>query len=103
MSSEKHLDGVYTATKKNGEIYYRSSITFRRKHISLGSYHNELLAHLAYRVASNIIDENSTVTINDYQPTSVLSFEKWVILINFRDNKIYLGHPIYVRPKFFYY
>ncbi len=100
---EKNLDGVYTAVKKNGETYYRSSLTYRRKHISLGSYHNELLAHLAYRVASGILAEDSALTLADYQPTSVLSFEKWVILMNFRDNGIYLGHPIYVRPKFFYY
>ena len=100
---EKNLDGVYTATKKNGEVYYRSSLTYRRKHISLGSYHNELLAHLAYRVASGILAEGSAVTLEDYQPTNVLSFEKWVILLNFRDNGFYLGHPIYVRPKFFYY
>lgn len=103
MSASKNLDGVYTATKKNGETYYRSSITFRRKHISLGSYHNELLAHLAYRTALGIISEDSKITLNDYKPTNVLSFEKWVVLINFRDNHIYFGHPIYVRPKFFYY
>lgn len=100
---ENNLDGVYQATKKNGETYYRSSLTYRRKHISLGSYHNELLAHLAYRTASSILAKDSEITLSDYQPTSVLSFEKWVILINFRDNGIYLGHPIYVRPKFFYY
>lgn len=100
---DTHLEGVYTATKKNGETYYRSSITFRRKHISLGSYHNELLAHLAYRVALNILADDSTLTLENYRSTSVLSFEKWVILLNFRDNGIYLGTPIYVRPKFFYY
>ncbi len=97
------MNGVYTATKKNGETYYRSSITYKRKHISLGSYHNELLAHLAYRAAAGIISPDSRVTIEDYRDTSVLDFEKWVILINFRDNNIYLGNPIYVRPKFFLY
>ncbi len=100
---EKNLDGVYTAVKKNGEVYYRSSLTYHRKHISLGSYHNELLAHLAYRTACNILSENSPLTLNDYHAKSVLSFDKWVILLNFRDNRIYLGTPIYVRPKFFYY
>ena len=30
-------------------------------------------------------------------------FWKWVILINFRDNGIYFGTPIYARTKFFYY
>ena len=30
--------GVYIARKKNGEIYFRSSITYRNRHISLGSF-----------------------------------------------------------------
>ena len=96
----KHLDGVYKAQKKNGEVYYRSSLTYRRKHISLGSYPNARLAHQAYCTASDILSEQSVITLADYQTTSVLAFEKWVILINFRDNGIYLGHPIYVKPKF---
>lgn len=97
------MEGVYLATKKSGEIYYRSSITYRRKHISLGSYADELSAHLAYLEASHIIADGSTLTFADYQADRLLSFEKWVILLNFRDNGLYLGNPIYVRPKFFYY
>ena len=98
-----HPEGVYEAQKKNGEVYYRSSITYRRKHISLGSYHDEQLAHRAYLTAGEILSNGSTITLSDYQASSVLSFEKWVVLINFRDNGIYLGNPIYVKPKFFYY
>lgn len=30
--------GVFPARKKNGEVYYRASLTYKRKHISLGSY-----------------------------------------------------------------
>ena len=101
--SNPHMEGVYESKLKSGETYYRSSLTFRRKHISLGSYHDPLLAHLAYRTASGIIAQNSKITIADYKPTSSLSFEKWVILINFRDNNIYLGNPIYVYPKYFLY
>lgn len=102
MKEPLHLEGVYIATKKNGETYYRSSITFRRKHISLGSFPDALTAHKAYQMACKIITDLQ-ITIMDYHPSLVLPFEKWVILINFRDNHIYLGHPIYVRPKFFYY
>ena len=98
-----HMEGVYESKLKNGETYYRSSLTFRRKHISLGSYHDPLLAHLAYRTASGIIAPGSDITIDAYKSTSVLPFEKWVILINFRDNNIYLGNPIYVFPKYFLY
>ncbi|MCM1117751.1 MAG: hypothetical protein NC543_00080 [bacterium] len=103
MSETEHMEGVYQATKKNGEAYYRASLTYRRRHISLGSYKDALLAHLAYRTASRLIMNGSTVTLEDYRQTSVLSFEKWVILLNFRDNGIYLGTPIYIRPRFFFY
>lgn len=103
MADTEHMEGVYQATKKNGEIYYRSSLTYRRRHISLGSYDDALLAHLAYRTASRIIAEGSQLTLEDYRSTSVLGFEKWVVLLNFRDNGIYLGTPIYIRPRFFYY
>ncbi len=101
--NEKHLEGVYTAVKKDGTIYYRSSITFRSKHISLGSYELAENAHLAYLCASEILTGTSSLSLADYQASSILSFEKWVVLMNFRDNGIYLGNPIYVRPKFFYY
>lgn len=103
MADTGHMEGVYRTTKKNGETYYRSSITYRRRHISLGSYNDALLAHLAYRSASRLIAEGSSLTLEDYRSTSVLGFEKWVILLNFRDNGIYLGTPIYIRPRFFYY
>ncbi len=102
MKETMHLEGVYTASKKNGETYYRSSITFRRKHISLGSFSDAESAHKAYKTACEIIAD-ANINIIDYDSSKVLPFEKWVILINFRDNRIYLGNPIYVRPKFFYY
>ncbi len=103
MADTEHMEGVYQATRKSGEVYYRSSLTYRRRHISLGSYKDALLAHLAYRTASRLIAPNSALTLEDYRSTSVLSFEKWVVLLNFRDNGIYLGTPIYIRPRFFYY
>ena len=39
--------GVYTATKKDGTLYYRSSITFQNKHISLGSFSSEKLVRMS--------------------------------------------------------
>ena len=51
------LPGVYLATKKDGTVYYRSSITYRSKHISLGSFPTEEDAHCAYRCALKISSE----------------------------------------------
>lgn len=99
---EQQLPGVYTAKRKDGTVYYRASLTYRNKHISLGSFDNPHAAHKAYALAGSLID-NPSVTLNSYDTSSVLSFSKWVSLLNFRDNAIYFSTPIYVRPKFFYY
>lgn len=96
------LPGSFQAKKKDGTIYYRSSITYKNKHISLGSFSTEKEAHAAYLMANTLIDD-TTFTIASYSGESILSFEKWVILVNFRDNNIYFSTPIYVRPKTFYY
>lgn len=96
------LPGSFQALKKDGTIYYRSSITYKNKHISLGSFPTDEEAHTAYIQAGNLIAD-TTLTIDSYSNEYVLSFEKWIILVNFRDNNIYFSTPIYVRPKFFYY
>jgi len=98
-----HLLGVYPAKKKNGETYYRSSITYKNKHISLGSFKQEAFAHQAYQLASTIL-ANHSYQIDSYSSKDhVLSFEKWVVLINFRDNGLYFKTPIYIRHRFFDY
>lgn len=97
-----NLPGTFQATKKDGTIYYRSSITYKSKHISLGSFSTNEEAHIAYIEAGKLLSDSS-LSLDSYTNDSMLSFEKWVVLINFRDNNIYFGTPIYVRPKFFYY
>lgn len=99
---KQQLPGVYSAIRKDGSTFYRASITYRAKHISLGSYDRAEDAHLAYLLAGRLLSDTS-LSINDYQTDSTLSFSKWISLINFRDNGIYFSTPIYIRPKFFYY
>ncbi|MBQ6806510.1 MAG: hypothetical protein IJO97_03660 [Lachnospiraceae bacterium] len=96
------LPGVYTAKKKNGDTYFRASLTYRAKHISLGSYEDANSAHAAYVLGGQILQDSSW-DISHFHSDSILSFEKWVSLINFRDNGLYIANPIYIRPKFFYY
>jgi hypothetical protein len=97
------LPGVYSARKKNGEVYYRSSITYRNKHISLGSYTQETSANMAYLLAGEVLESNSTWTIENYPLDCILTFDKWVALINFRDNGIYFKNPIYLKKRYFFY
>lgn len=99
------LPGVYTTKKKNGDILYRSSITCKGKHISLGSFPTEKKAHLAYKEALYLISEASKALTPEAYPEkeSFLSFEKWVILLNLKENGIYFKTPIYLKHKYFLY
>lgn len=97
------LAGVYFARKKNGEPYYRASITYSGKHISLGSYSTEAKAHKAYKLAGSLLSNSSKREIDNYPSSCLLSFHKWVVLCNVRDNKIYIKNPIYIKRLYFLY
>jgi len=97
-----NIIGVYTAKKKDGSIYYRASITYKNKHISLGSSDDILIASEMYQYA-DLLTKNHQLSIDDYEKSCPLSFDKYVIIINFRDNNIYLSNPIYVRKKYISY
>ena len=99
---KKRLPGVYPQQKKNKEIYYRSSFTYKRKHISLGSYDSMLKAHAAY-LEANMIIKNQNMTLADYSKHRILPHDKWVVLLNFRDSNYYFNTPIYIREKYFEY
>lgn len=94
--------GVYITKKKNGSISYRVSLTYRRKHISLGSFDDYKKACKVYEEGKKIID-STDITLQDYNKKMNLSHDKFVILINFRDNGIYFATPIYVRKQYFEY
>lgn len=96
------LPGAYKATKKDGTVYYRASITYQKKHISLGSFDTEDDASKAYFTAEQLL--NSSLSIEDaFYMTRYLPFEKIVTLCNFRDNKMYIATPIYLRKNYFSY
>ncbi len=103
------LPGVYVANKKNGELYYRSSITYRNKHISLGSFDTEKAAHAVYQSALKILNKKKSIKKSlptaeaFYALRSPISFDKWIMLLNFRDNGIYCRTPIYLQHKYFLY
>lgn len=99
---QKHYEGVFASVRKSGQVYFRASLTYRRKHISLGSFDCAEKAHCAYREGLRLLNP-PRIPLDSYTEDSPLSFEKWVSLINFRDNDIYFGHPIYMGQKLFYY
>lgn len=97
------LPGVFTAVKKDGTLYYRASLTYKTKHISLGSFPKEELAAAAYLEGYQIINESEITIDNFYDNSNVLSYDKVVVLLNFRDNHIYFHNPIYLRKGYFSY
>lgn len=96
------LTGVYLATKKDKTVYYRSNITHKGRHISLGSFPSEVQAHQAYTAACELLSGTETIDEAFYR-TNQLAFEKIVSLINFRDNHMYIPTPIYLRKNYFSY
>ena len=93
--------GIYISTKKDGSIYYRVSLTYRNKHISLGSFTDKEHASHAYREAKAILSD-SACTHTAYTP-KYLGYDKFITLVNFRDNGIYIKTPIYIMLHFFLY
>ena len=96
------LKGVTKATQKNGTIYFRASISIKSKHISLGSYKTESLAHNAYVEAVDIIREKK-YTLDDYHDNFTLDFSKFISLLNYQNTGLYFKNPIYLQSGFFYY
>ena len=97
------LPGVYAAVKKDQTPYYRASLSYAGKHISLGSYDTEELAHQAYVEADRIIHDTSLTIDTIFSLLHTLTYDKAVSLLNFRDNHIYIKNPIYLRKGYFSY
>ncbi len=100
------LPGVYLNKKKDGSPLYRASITHGGKHISLGSFPDEQTAHRAYLEASSLFStlQPTRMLLEHFkQEQQILPFEKWVVLLNYRDNKIYIKTPIYLEHRSFLY
>ena len=99
----RNLPGVYPRTRENGKtVDYRASLTWRGKHIALGSYKTAQAAHEAYLYALDII-RSDTWKLADYTEDAPLKFEKCITLLNFRDNGLYITTPIYLKKKYFLY
>ena len=88
--------GVYETTRKNGDVYYRGNITYKGKHISIGSYNSEAMCNAAYNEARDILKDDSITLLSYQNKIKSLPFEKVVILINYRDNNIYIKNPTYL-------
>ena len=94
--------GVYIDKLKNGNDNYRASFTYNQKHISLGSYNSMNEANRAYLYAKELFS-NKDISIEDYSTYCPLKFDKYIEVINLRDNKIVFPTPVYLRKSYFSY
>lgn len=116
--------GVFIAKNKSGKEYYRVSVTYKGKHISLGSFDNSEDASNAYAIGRKLLwgedlpggqtsrfdalpggqTPRPNYEIDDYeQYGGPLSFDKWVSLINLAKSGIYCRTPILLEHKYFKY
>ena len=95
------MTGIFKTTKKDGTTYYRASITYKGKHISLGSSEDEATAMAMYKTAVEVA--KGDCVIEEYENYSLLPFKKYITIINFRDHGIYIKNPIMLRHSFFSY
>lgn len=94
--------GVYPAKRKNGQEYFRASLTHKSKHIALGNFDDAETASRAYEEGNDILS-GTDISIDRYDNTMALPFDKFVVLINLRDNKIYCPNPIYIHKNYISY
>ena len=100
--------GVYKAIKKDASTYYRISITYRSKHISLGSCSDYDTACNIYKEAKRILRYPKKYFVNPDKRTCGyksmhISLDKFIVLVNFRDTGIYIKTPIYLSKNSFLY
>lgn len=95
--------GVYTSKRKDGTMWYRSSITFQNKHISLGSFETEDAAHGAYLEAQNLLFSESSSFEEHFNQIQYLKFSKCVTLYNFKTTGFYFKTPILLKDNYFLY
>ena len=82
-----NIQGIYTTTLKNGDASYRVSTTHKSKHISLGSFSDINAAQKVYHEARLILSD-LTISIDSYNDSFSIGHDKFIILLNFRDNNI---------------
>ncbi|MBO4337506.1 MAG: hypothetical protein J5842_05490 [Lachnospiraceae bacterium] len=100
--------GVYETKLKNGTVSFRASLTCSGRHISLGSYDSEKKAHKAYVEGSAILadKQGELYSIDRFEDISrglTLYPQKAIMLMNLRDNGIYIAAPIYIYSNYFHY
>ncbi|MCR5775036.1 MAG: hypothetical protein K6G42_08125, partial [Lachnospiraceae bacterium] len=97
------MKGIFTAKKKDGTTYYRASVTYKGKHISIGSSESIEEASKLYENARLVIRDPELTPDKYSAEFKPLSFHKFICIANLRDNNIYIKTPIYLHRTYFSY
>lgn len=104
MSYHKTKDGDFMSyiypISKGDVTTYKVYLLYSKKKIYLGSYDCHAKASRALEEANHIM--NAPFGHLDFT-TSVIDYKKIITLCNFRDHKVYIKNPIYLKDKYFYY
>ena len=97
------MRGISISRYRNGQEYYRVSITFRSRHISLGSTSDASEAGKIFEAGRLAL--YSEMKLSDWSEglMSPLPFHRYVSLLNFRINGIYIKNPVFLRKSYFSY
>lgn len=97
-----HYPGVYETELKDGTKSYRASLTHKGKHIALGSFSSAKKASKVYEEGRKVL-KDKTYQPQNYRKSFSLPFDKYISLINLRDNRMYFANPIYLEKNYFSY
>lgn len=104
MTDKMSAPGSYLARRKDGTEYFRASITYKDRHISLGSFADDKQAGEAYSVANLILNGERVPEPEEYEQLGhPLSFTRWIVLLNLKKTGIYCKNPILLYGKYFLY
>lgn len=97
------MEGAYRSVRKDGSVYYRSSINYKSTHVSLGSYATEEEASQAYQEARSLYFDEEIGLENFHDHIRVLPVDKIICILNHRDHGMYLKTPIYMQKDYIQY
>jgi hypothetical protein len=93
---------IYPITKNN-QITYRVYYPYYKKKIYLGLYKDLASATHAYDYVDQIMHSQKNLATCVQTSKAFISFHKLIILLNYRDTKLYFNKPIYLDGYFFSY
>lgn len=94
--------GIYKSTDKFNKNTYRVSIYSNNKHLSIGTFDTVEKADMCRTEAEKILNDRN-LSVEDFDNFNVISYEKFIVLSNLRDNGIYFRTPIYLKSNYFLY